>query len=176
VILPLHTARCVLTCTLGLDAMTRGSRTNRKPSRSRSKTRSRSSPHLILIVRCKEIGCGVPVLMLNRVEKIPGVMPHLPFGLPEPDEIKACAKSDGQPTTKTSAKRNRHSTTLFFPTKAGHLSDGISRYFFEEGSTGSFTDWSRSQPSFSSLICSMVIALALASRLGRISYSETQQR
>jgi hypothetical protein len=63
--------------------------------------------------------------MLNRVEKILGVTPYLPLRLPKPDEIKACAKSDGQPTIKTSAKRNRHSTTLFFPTNAAHLGGEI---------------------------------------------------
>jgi hypothetical protein len=43
-------------------------------------------------------------------------------------------------------------------------------------SVGSETSSSRSQPSFSIVMCSMATALTLASRLGRISYSLTQQR
>ena len=46
----------------------------------------------------------------------------------------------------------------------------------KDGSTGSVTAVSRSQPSFSSLRCSMATALLFASRLGRIWYSETQHR
>ena len=44
------------------------------------------------------------------------------------------------------------------------------------GSAGSVTARSRSQPSFSSLMCWMATALALASRSGRAWYSDTQQR
>lgn len=44
------------------------------------------------------------------------------------------------------------------------------------GSCGSVTPVSRSQPSFSSLMCSMAIALALASKSGIAWYSEIQQR
>ena len=44
------------------------------------------------------------------------------------------------------------------------------------GSVGSVTSWSRSQPSFSSLMCWIATALALASRSGSAWYSETQQR
>ncbi len=44
------------------------------------------------------------------------------------------------------------------------------------GSDGSTTSTSRSQPSFSSLMCWIATALALASRSGSAWYSETQQR
>ncbi len=44
------------------------------------------------------------------------------------------------------------------------------------GSFGSVTLVSRSKPSFSSLMCSIAMALALASRSGSAWYSETQQR
>src|SRR5208283_1289918 len=44
------------------------------------------------------------------------------------------------------------------------------------GSAGSVTLVSRSQPSFSSLMCSIAIAFAFASRSGRAWYSETQHR
>ena len=47
---------------------------------------------------------------------------------------------------------------------------------FKVGSAGSVTLVSRSQPSFSSLMCSMATALAFASRSGMAWYSETQQR
>ena len=45
-----------------------------------------------------------------------------------------------------------------------------------DGSCGSTTSTSRSQPSFSSLMCWIATALALASRSGSAWYSDTQQR
>jgi hypothetical protein len=70
---------------------------------------------LILIIRCNEIGRGVPVLVLNRLQEVLGVTSHLPLWLPQPDEIESCAKSDDQPGVKTSAKRNQHRREAILP-------------------------------------------------------------
>src|SRR5256886_16757456 len=48
--------------------------------------------------------------------------------------------------------------------------------YFKDGSTGSFTATSRSQPSFSHVIWLIAIAFALGTRCGRSSYSENHQR
>src|SRR5438128_477580 len=130
---------------------------------------------LILIIVANKICDGFPVSVLDRVKKIFCVSLDLTLRPPEPDEIEPNANRQGQPAIESSTKRNRHSRGLF-PEEPGHLAGWISYGFLKDGSAGSFTDWSRSQPSFSSVMCSIAIALALASRSGRISYSETQQR
>src|SRR5213082_2644060 len=105
--------------------MIRGPRTYRKASRRRSRTRNAVVAPLILIIRCNEIGRGVPVLTLNRPEKVLGVTPHLPLWLPQPDEIEPCAKSDDQPATKTFAKRNRHSELSLPATQASRPAEPV---------------------------------------------------
>src|SRR4029453_9425796 len=75
-------------------------------------TRANVAP-LILIIHCNKIGRGIPVLMLNRVEKIFGVTPYLSLRLPESDEIEPYAKSDGQPSIKACTKRNQQTPYPF---------------------------------------------------------------
>src|SRR5438477_4952789 len=112
-----------------------------------------------LVDRMKEMFCVEPDLMLRS---------------PKPEQIEPDAQCSGQHADDCFTKRNRHKRALIFPeSPASWRLDGYG--FLKDGSTGSFTDWSRSQPSFSSLMCSIAIAFALASRSGRISYSETQQ-
>lgn len=132
---------------------------------------------LVLIIAADKISRASPVFVFNRVEKILSVTSDLMFWPPEPDEKQPNAKRHGQTERKSSAQRTRHRYTLIsFPAKLGDLIRRMRYDFFELGSIGSGTEWSRSQPSFSSLRCSMAIALALASRSGSIWYSETQQR
>jgi hypothetical protein len=132
------------------------------------------APLVLIIVRDK-IGRGIPVSVFDRTKRILGVQPDLMLRPPEPDKIQSNTNGQRQPTIESSTKRNRHSRGLFFE-ESGQLAGWIGYGFLKDGSAGSFTDWSRSQPSFSSVMCSIAIALALASRSGRISYSETQQR
>src|SRR4029077_8347067 len=59
-----------------------------------------TTPPRTLKTRCNEIGRGIPVLTLNRPEKVLGLTPPLPLRLPQPNEIDSYAKSDDQPATK----------------------------------------------------------------------------
>jgi hypothetical protein len=130
---------------------------------------------LILIIVANKIGRSFPVSVVERMKEIFCVQPNLMLRSPKPEQIQADAQCSGQYADDCSTKRNCHKRALIFPeTPANGRLNGYG--FLKDGSTGSFTDWSRSQPSFSSLMCSIAIAFALASRSGRISYSETQQR
>ena len=125
---------------------------------------------LIVVIVADEIGHSFPISAIDRMKEMFCVEADLMLGSPKPEQIQADAHCNGQHADDCSTKRNCH--TLEY--KSGASADRIDHDFFKEGSTGSFTDWSRSQPSFSSVMCSIAIAFALASRSGRISYSETQ--
>jgi len=130
---------------------------------------------LIVIIVADEIGRSLPISAVDRMKEMFCMEPDLMLRSPKPEQIQADAQCSGQHADDCSTKRNRHKRALIFPeSPATWRLNGYG--LLKDGSTGSFTDWSRSQPSFSSLMCSIAIAFALASRSGRISYSETQQR
>jgi hypothetical protein len=125
---------------------------------------------LIMVTVADEIGHSFPISIIDCMEEMFCVEADLMVRSPKPEQIKADAQCNGQNADDCSTKRNCHT----LEDKSDASADSIDHDFLKEGSTGSFTDWSRSQPSFSSVMCSIAIAFALASRSGRISYSETQ--
>ncbi len=121
---------------------------------------------LVLIVVADQIAHSVPVSMVDGMKEIFGVQPDLMLGSPQPDEIQPNANRQHQPAIEPSTKRNRHRQEFFFCEDSGDLAGRIS--YVKDGSTGSFTSTSRSQPSFCNVMCSIAIVFALASRSGRI--------
>jgi hypothetical protein len=128
---------------------------------------------LILIIFANEISDRIPVSVVDRVKEIFGVQPDLMLRPPKPDEIKRDGKDKRHAPSRRRTKGNCHRPALF---PADILPSRIGYGFLNDGSTGSFIDRSRSQPSFCRVTCSIAIAFAFASRSGRISYSDTQQR
>ena len=88
----------------------------------------------------------------------------------EAAESRASARSNG------SAAKLRSQTAKSSGTDNGRMSHHPTAGTVKDGSVGSVTFSSRSQPSFSSLMCWIATAFAFASRSGIAWYSETQQR